>query len=274
MLEAATYRRLIDRLQPRELLGLTATPERADGVDVRAFFDGRTAAELRLWDALGADLLCPFHYFAIADGTDLRRVSWTTGHVRRDELSTIYTGNRCSRCHRSQATARQGARPRRNAWPRVLRQRGTRGVHGPDLQRGWHSRPSRQRPDASDTNEMTRCAIFVTGASTSCSPPIFSTRVSTCPMSTRCSSCDPPRAPPFFLQQLGTRAASHSREGRCSPPWTSSGYHRKEFRFDLKLRALTGQTRRGLEREIERGLPVPAVRLPDRDGPAVTEADP
>ena len=50
--EAATYRAILDHLQPDELLGLTATPERADGVDVRAFFDGRTAAELRLWDAL------------------------------------------------------------------------------------------------------------------------------------------------------------------------------------------------------------------------------
>ena len=28
-------------------------PERTDGLDVRSFFDGRTAAELRLWDALG-----------------------------------------------------------------------------------------------------------------------------------------------------------------------------------------------------------------------------
>ena len=33
------------------------------------------------------------------------------------------------------------------------------------------------------------------------------------------------------------------------------GYHRKEFRFDVKLRALTGQTRRGLQRDIERGFP-------------------
>ena len=31
-----TYRRLLDHLQPEELLGLTATPERADGLDVRA----------------------------------------------------------------------------------------------------------------------------------------------------------------------------------------------------------------------------------------------
>ena len=50
--EAATYRRLLDHLRPRELLGLTATPERADGVDVRRFFDDRTAYEQRLWDAL------------------------------------------------------------------------------------------------------------------------------------------------------------------------------------------------------------------------------
>ncbi len=70
--EAASYRRIIDHLEPVELLGLTATPERTDGVDVRSFFGNRTAAELRLWDALGADLLCPFHYFAVADGTDLR----------------------------------------------------------------------------------------------------------------------------------------------------------------------------------------------------------
>lgn len=53
--EAATYRRLLEHVRPVELLGLTATPERADGVDVRSFFGGRTAAELRLWDALEAD---------------------------------------------------------------------------------------------------------------------------------------------------------------------------------------------------------------------------
>ena len=91
--EAASYRRIIDHLEPVELLGLTATPERADGVDVRSFFGNRTAAELRLWDALGADLLCPFHYFAVADGTDLRGVGWTRGRYDEAELSNVYTGN-------------------------------------------------------------------------------------------------------------------------------------------------------------------------------------
>ncbi|MEA2493338.1 MAG: hypothetical protein QOJ29_1249, partial [Thermoleophilaceae bacterium] len=91
--EARTYRRIVDHFRPSELLGLTATPERADGTDVRSFFDGRTAAELRLWDALGADLLCPFHYFAIADGTDLRRLDWRAGRYDEGGLDNLFTGN-------------------------------------------------------------------------------------------------------------------------------------------------------------------------------------
>ena len=77
--EATTYRRLLEHVRPVELLGLTATPERADGLDVRSFFDGRTAAELRLWDALEADLLSPFHYFGVADPTDLSQLEWRRG---------------------------------------------------------------------------------------------------------------------------------------------------------------------------------------------------
>jgi hypothetical protein len=45
---------------------LTARPERGDGVDVaKQFFDGRAASELRLWDALDADLVVAFHYFGV-----------------------------------------------------------------------------------------------------------------------------------------------------------------------------------------------------------------
>lgn len=91
--EAPTYRRLLDHLQPRELLGLTATPERTDGSDVRAYFDGRTAAELRVWDAIAEDLLSPFHYFGIADGTDLRGVDWRGGRYSDADLDNLYTGN-------------------------------------------------------------------------------------------------------------------------------------------------------------------------------------
>lgn len=92
--EAQTYRQIIDHLQPRELLGLTATPERADGKWVQdEFFAGRIASELRLWDALHADLLCPFHYFGINDETDLTAIAWTRGTYDTGGLETAFTGN-------------------------------------------------------------------------------------------------------------------------------------------------------------------------------------
>lgn len=93
-MEAASYRRVMRHLAPGELLALTATPERADGVDIaREFFDGRVAAELRLWDALGADLLCPFHYFGLNDETDLSRVRWHRGDYDIASLEGVYTAD-------------------------------------------------------------------------------------------------------------------------------------------------------------------------------------
>ncbi|WP_432028840.1 DUF3427 domain-containing protein [Streptomyces sp. 1222.5] len=91
---AATYRRVIDHFTPTELLGLTATPERMDGLNVQdEFFEGRIAAEMRLWEALDNDLLCPFHYFGIPDGTDLTNLAWQKGSYADQDLGNLYTGN-------------------------------------------------------------------------------------------------------------------------------------------------------------------------------------
>ena len=91
--EANSYKSLLDWVQPKELLGLTATPERTDGVNVADIFEGRIAAELRLWDALEQQYLSPFHYFGIADGTDLSDVSWDKGGYHTKELTNLYTAN-------------------------------------------------------------------------------------------------------------------------------------------------------------------------------------
>jgi superfamily II DNA or RNA helicase len=91
--EAATYRRLLEHIQPQVLIGLTATPERVDGGDVTEWFDGHIASELRLWHALEQDLLCPFNYFGIADNTDLRGIAWRAGAYDVMGLSNLYTGN-------------------------------------------------------------------------------------------------------------------------------------------------------------------------------------
>lgn len=91
--EANTYQRLLNRLNPRELLGLTATPERGDGKDVASFFAGRITAELRLWEALERELLCPFQYFGVGDGVDLDQLTWRQGGYDRAELEQVYTGH-------------------------------------------------------------------------------------------------------------------------------------------------------------------------------------
>ncbi|MEV0252787.1 DUF3427 domain-containing protein [Streptomyces sp. NPDC050732] len=87
-----TYRKIIDHFTPRELLGLTATPERMDGKNVQdEFFDGNIAAEMRLWEALENELLSSFRYFGISDDTDLRSVEWKRGTYDLASLSDIFT---------------------------------------------------------------------------------------------------------------------------------------------------------------------------------------
>jgi superfamily II DNA or RNA helicase len=91
---AKSYSDLLERVTPVELLGLTATPERSDGLSVTTFFDNRIAAELRLWDAIDQQRLSPFMYFGIHDGMDLRDVPWRRGRGYDTEaLSNLLTGS-------------------------------------------------------------------------------------------------------------------------------------------------------------------------------------
>ncbi|WP_426711369.1 DEAD/DEAH box helicase [Cetobacterium sp. SF1] len=64
---AKTYQNLIEYFTPKFLLGMTATPERTDNFDIYKLFDYNIAYEIRLYDALRENLLCPFHYFGITD---------------------------------------------------------------------------------------------------------------------------------------------------------------------------------------------------------------
>ena len=91
---ADSYRALLDHVRPCELLGLTATPERADGLPVLDWFDGRIAAELRLWDAIDQQHLVPFVYYGVHDGIDLTKVPWKRGSGYDVEgLTNVYTAN-------------------------------------------------------------------------------------------------------------------------------------------------------------------------------------
>ena len=88
---APTYQKLLEYYQPKILLGLTATPERMDGKSILGYFNNRTAAEIRLPEAIDRKLLCPFQYFGVTDTVDLDQLRWTAGGYDKNELSNLYT---------------------------------------------------------------------------------------------------------------------------------------------------------------------------------------
>lgn len=85
---AESYQKIINYFTPEFLLGMSATPERNDGVDIYKQFDHNIACEIRLQTALENNLLCPFHYFGIQDfavdeiKSDFRNFRYLTSESR------------------------------------------------------------------------------------------------------------------------------------------------------------------------------------------------
>jgi superfamily II DNA or RNA helicase len=90
---APSYRRLLDWIKPKILLGLTATPERHDELDILGYFDNHIAAEIRLPDAINRKLLSPFQYFGITDCVDFSTLRWQRGGYLIEDLDKLLTGN-------------------------------------------------------------------------------------------------------------------------------------------------------------------------------------
>jgi superfamily II DNA or RNA helicase/HKD family nuclease len=66
---AESYQKIFNYFKPKFLLGMTATPERTDGLDIFSLYDHNIAYEIRLQKALEIDMLSPFHYFGVTDLT-------------------------------------------------------------------------------------------------------------------------------------------------------------------------------------------------------------
>src|SRR5262249_29179791 len=90
--EASSYERWLSHLRPWVLLGLTATPERGDGKDVRRWFGGRTAIELRLWDAIEQGLLSTFQYHGLKDPIDVANY-WKRGQLDLAALDNVLSAH-------------------------------------------------------------------------------------------------------------------------------------------------------------------------------------
>ncbi len=84
--EAPTWRRVLDRLQADFVLGLTATPERADGQDVAAIFDDVLACEAGIAAGITEGSLVPFAYHGLTDDVDYTQIPWRNGRFDDEQL--------------------------------------------------------------------------------------------------------------------------------------------------------------------------------------------
>jgi superfamily II DNA or RNA helicase len=241
-------------VKPSELLGLTATPERADGLPILDWFGGRIAAELRLWDAIDQGRLAPFEYYGLFDGADLRQVPWRRGRgYDVESLSNVYTAD--------------------DAWARIVLRELAKHTDNPRLVRAlgfcvsveharfmarvferagvpasavWADSPDDERRTALDRLRNREIAVLF-------SVDLFNEGVDI-PAVDTLLLLRPTESPTLFLQQLGRGLRKHEGKTSCLV-LDFVGLHRNEFRFDRRYQALLGGSRRHVEEQIESGFP-------------------
>ncbi|MFJ8104320.1 DUF3427 domain-containing protein [Streptomyces sp. NPDC096132] len=249
-----TYRKILDHFQPLELLGLTATPERMDGKNIQdEFFDGRIAAEMRLWEALENDLLSPFHYFGISDNTDLSAVKWQSGAYDAIGLSNVLTGDD------SRARLIVKAVEDTVVDPGAMRALGfcvsvkhakfmaeyfqTAGLNAIALS---GQSPAEERKHALDALRSGALQVIF-------SVDLFNEGLDIPDVDTLLL-LRPTSSATVFLQQLG-RGLRRTEGKAVLTVLDFIGQHRKEFRFENQFRALTNLTRKRLLDHIEHDFP-------------------
>ena len=251
---AGSYRALLQHMQPVELLGLTATPERADGLSVLDYFDGRIAAELRLWDAIDHQRLVPFSYFGVHDGLDLTRIPWKRGRgYDVDGLTNIYTANdvwarfvfkelqrRIPNVKRMCALGFCVSVEHARYMARIAQEVGLAATAI------WADTPREEREQALRDLAQRRLNIVF-------SVDLFNEGVDV-PSVDTLLMLRPTDSGTLFLQQLGRGLRRMVGKTHCTV-LDFVGLHRTEFRFDQRLTALLGGTRKQLIQQIERGFP-------------------
>lgn len=251
--KAPTYERLLTHLRPRVLLGLTATPERADGKSILDWFDGRVAAELRLWKALDQGLLSPFQYFGVSDGTDLRDVRWSKGRYDEGQLANLYTAS--------------------DFWVKRVLEEVRKQIHDPSRMRALgfcvsidHAEFMAERfaraglPAGAVSNRSSsserRAALHALrdGQITTLFSVDLLNEGIDLPTVDTILFLRPTESMTVFLQQLG-RGLRRAEDKSCLTVLDFIGHAHHSFRFDQRFRAIIGGTRRDIERAVERGFP-------------------
>lgn len=251
--DAPTYRRLLGHLRPRLLLGLTATPERTDGEDILHYFDGHIAAEMRLWDALERNLVCPFQYFGVHDNSDLSAIRWTRRGYDIGQLENVYTGNDA----RVALVLEQLRQKLTNVG--TMRALGfcvsvehARFMARKFTEAGLPSRAVSADTDIDDRHDAVR-QLRIGAIRALFAVDLFNEGVDLPEVDTLLF-LRPTESALVFLQQLGRGLRRH--EGKdCVTVLDFIGQAHRQFRFDLRYRAITGATRSEVSRQIEQGFP-------------------
>lgn len=251
---AATYDRILKALNPVELLGLTATPERSDSEPVLHWFDDRIAAELRLWDAIDQHRLVPFAYYGISDNLDLREVPWRrgTGYDVNRLTNVITSTDVWARYVLNQFATRigndSGARvlgfcvsvDHARYMARIFDDHGVRSVAvSADA-------PEGERKNALRDLAAGRITVVF-------SVDLFNEGVDV-PEVDVLLMLRPTESPLLFIQQLG-RGLRRNKDKTVCTVLDFVAHHRKEFRYDRRFRALLGGSRRHVEKQVESGFP-------------------
>jgi superfamily II DNA or RNA helicase/HKD family nuclease len=251
--EATTYQRLLDRVEARWLLALTATPERSDGLDIRHWTDGRTAFDMRLWHALDRQLLSPFQYFGIADVADLSEVRWQAGRYNLEDLGNVYTGNEA----RDRLVIHQVRRIISD--PAEMRALGfcATVAHAHAMAAlfnrvGW-SAAAIDGSTPQEERERLIGALRRGELTTIFSRDVFNEGVDI-PEADTILLLRPTESVTVHLQQIGRGLRRHPDKDVCTV-LDFVAQHRREYRFDLRLRALTGISRNELATAAEDGFP-------------------
>jgi superfamily II DNA or RNA helicase len=251
---ARSYRMLLERVAPKELLGMTATPERADGLDVLRYFDGRIAAELRVWDAIDQQYLVPFSYFGVHDGTDLTEVPWKRGSgYDPTALTNVLTADHAWARRVIEQVRIKTSDPRgvkalgfcvTIAHARFMAEQfRTAGIAAVAI---WGDSPKDERTSALRDLDAGRINVVFT-------VDLFNEGVDV-PNVDTLLLLRPTESPTLFLQQLG-RGLRRAPEKALCTVLDFVGNHRREFRFDRRLRALLGGSRRDVERQVVGDFP-------------------
>ncbi|MEZ5065907.1 MAG: DUF3427 domain-containing protein [bacterium] len=249
---ADSYERLLTHLKPRYLLGLTATPERADGQSVLQHFDDRIASELRLWRALDEGLLSPFQYFGV-HGPDLSHVAWKRGRYDPSALSGVYTADHAlalrvvQQIHDKIADVSQ-----MRALAFCVDVNHALFMAERFRKAGWTAEAISGATDSTERNAALR-RLESGDLQILCSVDLFNEGVDL-PQVDTVLFLRPTESATLFLQQLG-RGLRPSPNKPCCTVLDFIGNASRRFRFDLRFRAIVGGTRRQVQRQIEEGFP-------------------